>query len=151
MIKIYVGGVNAISGEPAVEDAGTRLCCQQKLSEGHSLQDYVVVPGKQWLDGIAQSDGIVRQFVAMPFGSGHSVEHQVTGKDAAGGIQIEVTPYQEPPRPKTVPFNYVPSTNHSICASTLTHKHIELNLDSWHATISDVKALFVYPSCHPAA
>lgn len=30
----------------------------------------------------------------MPFGSGHSVESQITGKDAAGGIQFEVAPYE---------------------------------------------------------
>ena len=54
MIKIYVGGVNAISGEPAVEDAGTKLRRQAKLAtqyeEGANngnprLQDYIVVPG----------------------------------------------------------------------------------------------------------
>jgi hypothetical protein len=44
----------------------------------------------------------VRQFVAMTFGSGHSVESQITGQDAAGGIQIEVTPYKAPPPPLVV-------------------------------------------------
>jgi hypothetical protein len=95
MIKIYVGGVNAISGEPAVENAGTKLRRQNKVAQGGSLQDYVVVPGQHWLDGIATSDGTVRQFVAMPFGSGHSVELQINGQDAAGGIQVEITPYKE--------------------------------------------------------
>jgi hypothetical protein len=31
-----------------------------------TLQDYVVVPGQEWLDGICVAPGIVRQFVAMP-------------------------------------------------------------------------------------
>src|SRR5687767_9908440 len=88
MIKIYVGNVNAVSGEPAIETAATKLRRQQNKATNKSLQDYVVVPGQLWLDGIANSDGTVRQFVAMPFGSGHSVEHQITGQDAAGGIQI---------------------------------------------------------------
>jgi hypothetical protein len=35
----------------------------------------------------------------MPFGNGYSVESQVTGKDAAGGIQFEVTSYQTRPEP----------------------------------------------------
>ena len=57
MIKIYVGGVNAISGEPAVEDAGTRLRRQAKIARIHDkgankrnppLQDYTIVPGQQW-------------------------------------------------------------------------------------------------------
>jgi len=33
MIKIYVGGVNAISGEPAMEDAGTKLRRQAQIAE----------------------------------------------------------------------------------------------------------------------
>jgi ubiquitin len=94
-IKVYVGGVNAISGEPGIENAATRLRRQEKLRRGdEALQDYIVVPKQLWLDGIADRKGTVRQFVAMPFGSGHSVEMQVTGQDAAGGIQIEVTPHQ---------------------------------------------------------
>jgi ubiquitin len=101
MIKIYVGGVNAISGEPAVEDDATKVRRQKKWAAKASLQDYVVVPGQRWLDGIATTDGKVRQFVAMPFGSGHSVEAQVTGQDHVGGIRIEITPYREsPPRAK---------------------------------------------------
>jgi hypothetical protein len=103
MIKVYVGGVNAISGEPATEDAGTKLRRQAILAGRHDnnanndnppLQDYVIVPGQQWLDGIADFNGIVRQFIAIPFGSGYSVESQITGKDAAGGIQFEIIPYK---------------------------------------------------------
>lgn len=100
LIKIYVGGVNAISGEPAMEDAGTKLRRQAelaKIKDDHSaspLQDYIVIPKQRWLDGIAVADGTVRQFVAMPFGSGHSVESQITGQDAAGGIQFEITPHE---------------------------------------------------------
>jgi hypothetical protein len=54
MIEIYVGGINAISGEPAAEDASTKLRRQAKLARqydegsnnGNSpLQDYIVVPG----------------------------------------------------------------------------------------------------------
>lgn len=64
MIKIYVGGINAISGEPAVEYFSTRLYRQAHIaklsgkgSNSSSRQDYVVVPGQKWLDGIAKSDG----------------------------------------------------------------------------------------------
>ncbi|KAF2649096.1 hypothetical protein K491DRAFT_708357 [Lophiostoma macrostomum CBS 122681] len=111
MIKIYVGGINAISGESAYEDGASVLRRQKRLAENQSrvaaefdrnprlaspLQDYVVVPAQPWLDGIADSDGTVRQFVAMPFGSGHSIEHQLTGSDTTGGLQFEVTPYFVP-------------------------------------------------------
>ena len=36
--------------------------------------------------------GIIRQFVAMPLGGGHSVEEQVTGKADVGGLQVQVYP-----------------------------------------------------------
>lgn len=95
-IKINVGGVNVISGEPVVENAATTLRRRQKLSQNQPIQDYVVVPDQKWLDGISNSTGQVRQFVAMSMGSGHSIEAQVTGQDVVGGIQIEITPEKEP-------------------------------------------------------
>lgn len=81
-IKIFVGGVNIISGEPAIETAATRLRRHTLLSQNKSIQDYLVVPDQPWIDVIAPSAGIrkVRQFVAMPFGSRYSVEAQMTGK-----------------------------------------------------------------------
>jgi hypothetical protein len=134
LVKIYCGGVNAISGEPAVETVATRMNRLRRLTSlknpddrydydsdsnfesdsGYSsdpknidnaspLQDYVVVPSQTWLDGIADSDGTVRQFVAMPFNSSHSIEYQTTGADAVGGFQFEITPAQ-------VPYHTSPST-----------------------------------------
>jgi hypothetical protein len=96
MIKIYVGGVNAISGESAVEDDATKVRRQKKRADKASLQDYIVVPGQLWLDGIATTDGKVRQFVAMLFGSGHSVEAQVTGQDRVGTVALQKRVVQEP-------------------------------------------------------
>jgi hypothetical protein len=76
----------------------TKLALQYSSSTTTSpLQDYIVVPGQRWLDGVADSNGTVRQFVATPFGSGHSIEAQVSGIEAAGGIQIEVVPYRARP------------------------------------------------------
>ncbi|KAF2178981.1 hypothetical protein K469DRAFT_754073 [Zopfia rhizophila CBS 207.26] len=99
MIKIYVGRINAISGGPAMDTAATKLHRLKKLAalqagDGRaktSLQDYVVVPAQDWLDEFANSDGTMRQFVTMPFGSGYSVESQVSGMEATGGLQFEVT------------------------------------------------------------
>lgn len=65
------------------------------LTSGRTIQDYVVVPQQLWLDGIASQDGKVRQFVAMPLGSGYSVEAQITGADLIGGLQLEVVPAKE--------------------------------------------------------
>ncbi len=69
-IKVYVGGVNATSGEPAVENFATKLRRQKLVSEGKTIQDYVVTPNQSWLDGIAVTPGQVRQFVAVGSGSG---------------------------------------------------------------------------------
>ena len=91
-IKIYLGGVNAVSGEPMIENAATQLRRQKLKADGKSIQDYVVTPKQKWLDGIASTAGVVRQFVAMPMGSGYSVEAQITGQEFAGGLQFEITP-----------------------------------------------------------
>ncbi|KAI1331154.1 hypothetical protein F5Y16DRAFT_293811 [Xylariaceae sp. FL0255] len=91
-IKIHIGGINAISGLPMDEDEATKMKLREQLQKRESLQDYMVVPGQKWLDGIVSYDGKIRQFVAQPKGSGYSVEAQTTGQDAMGGIQIEVTP-----------------------------------------------------------
>ncbi|KAI5813701.1 hypothetical protein BZA77DRAFT_251239, partial [Pyronema omphalodes] len=78
-LRVMVGGVNAVSG--GVGDEGDE-----------EKQDYVVVPGQQWIDGVVVQPGVVRQFVAMPLGSGYTVEGQVTGKEKKGGLQIEIVP-----------------------------------------------------------
>ncbi|KAL4766664.1 uncharacterized protein BDW70DRAFT_155322 [Aspergillus foveolatus] len=77
-IRVNVGHINAVSG--------------LDIYEVSDKQDYLVVPGQQWFDGISVSPGVVRQFVAMPLGSGYTVEGQVCGKEKFGGIQIEVIP-----------------------------------------------------------
>jgi len=76
-LKVAVGMVNAVSGEPwseAIIDGGE--------------QDYLVCPPQPWLDGINAGDGVVRQFVAMPLGMGYTVEGQLTGDERFGGIQL---------------------------------------------------------------
>jgi ubiquitin len=122
MIKVYVGGINAISGEPADEGKDTSARRQAKLAEWQddgseeshkklaaALQDYMIVPGQEWLDGVAVAPGKIKQFVAMPFDSGHSIEAQLTGKDTIGGIQFEVTPYTYTPKPPKPPISAVKS------------------------------------------
>jgi hypothetical protein len=77
-VKIGVGGINAISGEPFDEE----------IRPGR--QDYVVCPDQPWLDGINAGDGMIRQFVGVDLGQGASVEGQLTGREVTGGIQIVV-------------------------------------------------------------
>ncbi|ETS85788.1 hypothetical protein PFICI_03813 [Pestalotiopsis fici W106-1] len=95
-LKVYVGGVNAVSGLPRSDGENDTEKTRQKrlrmLKDGKPVQDYMVVPGQPWLDGIASEDGRIRQFIAKPKGSGFSVEAQVTGEEKVGGVQIEVVP-----------------------------------------------------------
>ncbi|KAL4740495.1 hypothetical protein BDV11DRAFT_204276 [Aspergillus similis] len=69
-IRVNIGHINSVSG--------------LDIYEVSDKQDYLVVPGQQWLDGIAAA-----------VGSGYTVEGQVSGKEKFGGIQIEVIPSYE--------------------------------------------------------
>ena len=86
-VQIGVGSVNAISG--GSWDEG--------LSD--DPQNYVVVPEQPWLDGINSGAGSVRQFVAVPLGSGRTVEGQLHGSEQDAALQIRV--YE--PRPGVFP------------------------------------------------
>jgi hypothetical protein len=79
-VKIAAGKINAISGKP------------WKSELDGSDRDYIVVPEQPWLDGFCVAKDVIRQFVAMPLGSGYSVEEQITGKSEHGGLQIIVYP-----------------------------------------------------------
>lgn len=61
-------------------------------TNGLQKEDYCVNTVQRWIDGYAIEDGLIRQFVAAPMGSGVSVEQQITGEDKFGGIQIEIFP-----------------------------------------------------------
>ena len=80
-VKVGTGKINAVTGD--------------EWSDGlhASPQDYLVVPDQPWLDGYCVEKGVIRQFVAMPLGSGYSVEEQITGAGEHGGIQIVVYPF----------------------------------------------------------
>ena len=79
-IKIAAGKINAASGEDWREGLHRRP------------QDYMVAPKQPWLDGYCVEKGFIRQFVAMPLGSGYSAEEQLTGQAEHGGVQIAVYP-----------------------------------------------------------
>lgn len=100
-VKIAVGRINAISGEPYDDQLHA------------DPQDYVVCPDQLWLDGINAGHDTIRQFVAMPLGLGYTVEAAVTGTEQLGGIQITVFEPKpgrfpdEPPRePATSPVRF---------------------------------------------
>jgi hypothetical protein len=77
-VQIGIGRINAVSGEAWAEGLHA------------DPQDYMVCPPQLWLDGINAGTACIRQFVAMPLGSGTTVEAQLTGKEEFGGIQIRV-------------------------------------------------------------
>jgi hypothetical protein len=145
LIKVYVGGVNVVSGEPAEETMATRLKRSTKTQEGKKagkkdqeekaspLQDYLIVPGQQLIDRIAAEDGTVKQFVAMPYGSNYSIEKQITGEESTGGIQIEVTPYTAP---------VFAGEKLQIFVKTLTGKTLAIEVYS-DATVDELTALIM--------
>ena len=51
-VRINLGEINAITG--------------RSIQEPSEVQDYVLVHGQDWVDGILVEPGVVRQFVAMP-------------------------------------------------------------------------------------
>ena len=135
VIKILVGGVNAVSGEPEVEKVATMLRRQNLIASKKSVQDYVVTPDQLWLDGIASNDGCVRQFVAMPLGSGYSVEAQITGQETTGGLQFVIIPSAPLPPPTVLPYvqTELPVAKYpalSLRIMTLTGKSILINCPS---------------------
>lgn len=60
-IRPFLGGVNGISGEALIGNMASLLRKMNTLSQ---RQDYIVLPDQKWLDGIATSPGIIKQFVA---------------------------------------------------------------------------------------
>ncbi|PUU79071.1 hypothetical protein B9Z19DRAFT_951745, partial [Tuber borchii] len=78
-IKIYAGGINAVSG--AVVDG-------EDGGEDELEQDYIVSPPQRRLGGLITGPEEAKQFVSMPLGSGYTVEQQLTGKENIGGIQL---------------------------------------------------------------
>lgn len=82
-VKVAAGKINAVTGDPWDEDLH------------REPQDYLVVPDQPWLDGYCVERGVIRQFVAMPLGSGYSVEEQLTGRAEYGGLQIVAFPLKK--------------------------------------------------------
>jgi hypothetical protein len=100
-VQIGVGGIDAISGEP------------WRPGLTASPQNYIVCPDQPWLDGINTGSGLIRQFVAMPLGSGYTIEGQLTGSEQTGGIQFVVFE----PKPGRFPDEAPPDPRHQATAT----------------------------------
>ncbi|TEY43154.1 hypothetical protein BOTCAL_0377g00030 [Botryotinia calthae] len=114
-VKVFVGGINAVSGESKHRETEP----MQPIAGSDRKQDYLVVPGKRWLDGIFRSNGTVMQFVAVPTGSGYSVEAQMTGVDKIAGLQFEI-----------IPFLVLPHFDGNIHVKFLNGKTITVHVNS---------------------
>lgn len=79
-VKVAAGKINAVTGESWFDGLES------------DPQDYMVTPKQPWLDGYCVEKGLIRQFVAMPLGSGYSAEEQITGLAEFGGLQVVVYP-----------------------------------------------------------
>lgn len=79
-VKIAAGKINAVTGDEWSHGLHRRP------------QDYVVAPSQPWIDGYCVEKGMIKQFVAMPLGSGYSAEEQITGEAEVGGLQIIAYP-----------------------------------------------------------
>ena len=79
-VKVATGKICALTGDPWVNHLNG------------DPQDYLVLPEQPWLDGYCVEEGIVRQFVAMPLGSGYTAEEQLSGEARHGGLQIVAYP-----------------------------------------------------------
>ncbi|KAK3167765.1 hypothetical protein OEA41_010894 [Lepraria neglecta] len=60
-IRPFLGGVNGISGEAPTGNMASLLRQMNSMTQN---QDYIVLPEQKWLDGLATSPGIIKQFVA---------------------------------------------------------------------------------------
>jgi hypothetical protein len=76
-IRPFLGGVNGISGEASTGNMASLL---RRMNSLTSEQDYIVLPVQKWLDGIATSPGVVKQFVATNIAPARRVANQKSKK-----------------------------------------------------------------------
>ncbi len=79
-VKVATGKTCAITGNPWMD------------SLNRDPQDYAVLPEQRRLHGYCVEEGTVRQFVAMPLGTGFTAEEQLTGAAIHGGLQLAAYP-----------------------------------------------------------
>ncbi|RYO90803.1 hypothetical protein DL766_007246 [Monosporascus sp. MC13-8B] len=126
MIKIYCGGVNAVSAERHSEDPSTKFRCLKLNMDKGNIQDYIVAPEQLWVDGIATESGIVRR-TRMTIAAGGKIKqtiaqarHELRVLETRSRSSSPSTALQ--PR---LPHSYGPQPSpHPIDAST----HTEANL-----------------------
>ena len=130
-----MGKVNALSGETWDESM-----------KQHHVQDYVVCPLQPWLDGINSGDGYIKQFIAMPLGSGYTVEHQVTGEDKHGGAQVICYAPHEDKRVKQATRHRINNAVHTLKSEPISSSsHTYVDDDSCPRDMNDADELYYAP------
>ena len=87
-IRPFLGGVNGISGEASTGNMASLL---RQMNSLMPKQDYIVLPIQKWLDGIATSPGIVKQFVATNMAPPRRATNQKSerkGRSDANGSRV---------------------------------------------------------------
>ena len=143
-VQVGIGGINALTGNPLDTD----------LSD--DPQNYLVCPDQPWLDGVNAGEGFVRQFVALPLGSGNTVEGQLTGAEAIGGIQIRAYepspgrfPDEQPPAEVNVPPRRAMTPELGLGAGGRIRQRIYPDphgLDSWDTTNNATARIYLLNS-----
>ncbi|KAF7882880.1 hypothetical protein EAF00_011369 [Botryotinia globosa] len=124
-VKVFVNGINAMSEE--------RRHCEMKagepIAELDGKQDYLVVPGQEWFGDFFRTNKTVMQPVAVPAGSGYSVEAQIKDVDKISGLQFEI-----------IPFRVLSYFDDKIIIKTLTGKSFPVHVNS-DMTVATLKEL----------
>ncbi|KAF7929812.1 uncharacterized protein EAE97_009409 [Botrytis byssoidea] len=114
-VKVFVNGIDAMSEE-------SRHCEMkpgEPFAESDGEQDYLVVPGQEWFGDFVRTNKTVIQPVAVPTGSGYSVEAQVKDFDKISGLQFEI-----------IPFRVLSYFDGKIIITILTGKSFPVNVNS---------------------
>jgi hypothetical protein len=137
-IKVAAGKINAASGEPWTDELTEKKKKGEKWFERSEKtpSDYLVAPKQPWLDGYSVATGKIRQFVAMPLGSGYSAEEQITGQAEFGGVQLIVYPMRGEIYEKKFPKNPLPPPPaRARCASAPVAGDLTLGANTFGITM----------------
>ncbi|KAF3403195.1 hypothetical protein DPV78_004126 [Talaromyces pinophilus] len=133
--RIFTGTLNAISGKPS----------STLTEKSRNEQDHVVIPIQTRLDGFKEFNGQrVKQFVAMPLGSGYSVERQISPKEF-GGLQLQIAP----PFRKDVKFSQLAAADGVLAPPQLplmkTPRNLRITTSHALRMWEDGKTTYVHP------
>lgn len=135
-IRVHAGGLNAVSGEPATEDAYSIFQYPSVEAKGNTNQDYVVTPKQSWLGGMANNGGGVRQFVAMPQNSEYHIDYQASNEELIENLRFEITPSTR----QVDEIDQRPHQKYRITVKILRGNTLVLGFNSDETRIDDVKA-----------